>query len=77
MRRSRSEAKFMSFRLRVGEPKLPLGLSEEKSSVSCWRCVSGLNREVGAGVGDFRVVLKQVELKSPSHGILCPRDGKR
>lgn len=60
----------------VGESKLPPA-SEEKSSVSRWRCVSGLGREVGAGIGDFRVVLWQVELKSQSHGFLCPREEQR
>lgn len=60
----------------VGESKLPPE-SEEKSSVSRWRCVSGLGREVGAGAGDFRVVLRQVELKSRSRGFLRPREEQR
>lgn len=67
----------MDFGLRVGESKLPLGPSEKKSSVSSWRCVSGLSREVGAGVRDFRVLPKQVELQSGSYGFLSSRDGKR
>lgn len=67
----------MDFGLHMGESKLPLGLSEKKSSVSSWRCVSGLSREVGAGIRDFRVLPKQVELQSGSHGFLSSRDGKK